>query len=68
MLQGENRAVQQHYDNAYRQAEQQMDSATRAVVSERSSPTKPYPARPKTKVNWRDLTAPPNNWEETEAQ
>ncbi|XP_063888958.1 dynein axonemal assembly factor 11-like isoform X10 [Scylla paramamosain] len=47
--QGENRAVQQNYDNAYRQAEQQMDSATRSVTSERSSPTKPYPARPKTR-------------------
>ncbi|XP_045114656.1 uncharacterized protein LOC123506544 isoform X9 [Portunus trituberculatus] len=47
--QGENRAVQQNYDNAYRQAEQHMDSATRSVTSERSSPTKPYPARPKTR-------------------
>ncbi|XP_045602292.1 uncharacterized protein [Procambarus clarkii] len=41
--------VQQHYDNAYRRAEQQIDTITRAVASERSSPTKPYPARPKTR-------------------
>ncbi|XP_042230310.1 uncharacterized protein LOC121871841 isoform X7 [Homarus americanus] len=41
--------LQQHYDNAYRRAEQQIDTASRAVASERSSPTKPYPARPKTR-------------------
>lgn len=53
-VQGEsNRAVQAYYDNAYRRAEQQMDSATRAASSERSSPTKPYPARPKTRVSHR---------------
>ncbi|XP_050696028.1 uncharacterized protein C2orf16-like isoform X7 [Eriocheir sinensis] len=44
-----NRTVQAYCDSAYRRAEQQMDSATRAVSSERSSPTKPYPARPKTR-------------------
>nr|XP_053653370.1 uncharacterized protein LOC128702903 [Cherax quadricarinatus] len=41
--------VQQHYDSAYRRAEQQIDTITRAVASERTSPTKPYPARPKTR-------------------
>ncbi|KAG0710816.1 hypothetical protein GWK47_002424 [Chionoecetes opilio] len=46
---GESRAVQQHYDNAHRQADQQIDTATRSVVPERPSPTKPYPARPKTR-------------------
>lgn len=46
-----NGVVQQHYDNAYRRVEQQIDTATRAVASERPSPTKPYPARPKTRVS-----------------
>lgn len=50
-LQGDGRSVQQNYDNAYRRAEQHMDSAARSVTSERSSPTKPYPSRPRTRVS-----------------
>ncbi|KAK3893197.1 hypothetical protein Pcinc_002953 [Petrolisthes cinctipes] len=41
--------VQQNYDNAHHRAEQHMDSAARSVTSERSSPTKPYPSRPRTR-------------------
>lgn len=49
--QGDGRSIQQNYDNAYRRAEQHMDSAARSVASERSSPTKPYPSRPRTRVS-----------------
>ncbi|XP_066949484.1 uncharacterized protein F09G8.5 isoform X5 [Macrobrachium rosenbergii] len=43
-----NSAVQQHYESAHRRAEQQMQNAT-SSAGERTSPTKPYPARPKTR-------------------
>ncbi|KAK4311677.1 hypothetical protein Pmani_016839 [Petrolisthes manimaculis] len=46
---GDGRSVQQNYDNAHRRAEQHMDTAARSVTSERSSPTKPYPSRPRTR-------------------
>ncbi|XP_042878894.1 uncharacterized protein LOC122257586 isoform X2 [Penaeus japonicus] len=47
--QSENGLVQQHYDNTYRRVEQQVDAASRSSAMERPSPTKPYPARPKTR-------------------
>ncbi|XP_037780051.1 uncharacterized protein LOC119576423 isoform X1 [Penaeus monodon] len=47
--QSENGLVQQHYDNTYRRVEQQVETASRSSAMERPSPTKPYPARPKTR-------------------
>lgn len=49
--QSENGLVQQHYDNTYRRVEQQVETASRSSAMERPSPTKPYPARPKTRVS-----------------
>ncbi|XP_068212665.1 uncharacterized protein F09G8.5 isoform X2 [Palaemon carinicauda] len=47
-VQQHNSSVQQHYESAHRRAEQQMQNATSSSV-ERTSPTKPYPVRPKTR-------------------
>lgn len=40
--------VDQHYNNTYRQVDQQLESAQQLVAQRRSnSPQRPYPVRPK---------------------